>query len=188
MKQETTTKERVDATLSKAKARLDKLRASLRGENVETVSRNTNEEFSETLTFGERVADKVATFGGSWTFIGLFAGTMLLWVILNSFLLVRQGNTFDPYPYILLNLCLSMLAAIQAPVIMMSQNRQAAKDRLDAENDYKVNLKAEIEILSLHEKLDNLREQKWSELIEMQQKQIHALTELLQQKNTAVTN
>jgi uncharacterized membrane protein len=99
---------------------------------------------------------------------------------LNSWLLARRGEAFDPYPYILLNLILSMLAALQAPVIMMSQNRQAAKDRLDAAHDYEVNLKAEMEILSLHQKLDTLREQQWAELVATQQEQIRLLTLLLE--------
>lgn len=146
------------------------------------VSRNTNKEFDQALTFGQRLADRVATFGGSWTFIIIFASVLLLWVMLNSYILARRGETFDPYPYILLNLMLSMIAAIQAPIIMMSQNRQAAKDRLDAAHDYEVNLKAELEILSLHEKLDLLREQQWRELIELQQEQIRLLIELLRKK------
>lgn len=146
------------------------------------ISRNTNQVFTEKQTFGERVADKVAAFGGSWTFIGLFAATLFFWILLNSYLLIKSDEVFDPFPFILLNLVLSMLSAIQAPVIMMSQNRQTSKDRLDAENDYHVNLKAELEILSLHEKLDDLREKKWSELIEMQQTQINALTQLLKDR------
>jgi uncharacterized membrane protein len=146
------------------------------------ISRNTNQVFSDQRTFGERVADKVATFGGSWTFIFIFGGILLAWVILNSYILANKNETFDPYPYILLNLFLSMLAAIQAPIIMMSQNRQAAKDRLDAAHDYEVNLKAELEILSLHKKIDDLREQKWLELIDLQQKQIELLEKLLEKK------
>ena len=146
------------------------------------VSRNVNREFEDKLTFGQRLADRVASFGGSWTFIIIFAAILLSWVLLNSYILARRGDSFDPYPYILLNLFLSMLAAIQAPIIMMSQNRQAAKDRLDAAHDYEVNLKAELEILSLHEKLDELRERKWEELILMQQEQINLLTELLRDK------
>jgi uncharacterized membrane protein len=125
----------------------------------------------------------VATFGGSWLFIIMFALSLLAWVLLNFFLLVRRGETFDPYPYILLNLFLSMLAAIQAPVILMSQSRQAEKDRVDAAHDYEVNLKAELEILSLHEKLDELREKKWGELILLQQEQIQLLTQLGQERN-----
>jgi uncharacterized membrane protein len=149
------------------------------------ISRNTNREFEGRLTFGQRIADKVASFGGSWTFIIIFAAVLLSWVVLNSFILARRGDSFDPYPYILLNLFLSMLAAIQAPVIMMSQNRQAAKDRLDAAHDYEVNLKAELEILSLHEKLDELRESKWAELIGLQQEQILLLTQLLKESGAA---
>jgi uncharacterized membrane protein len=144
------------------------------------ISRNINREFDETLTFGQRIADKVASFGGSWTFIIIFTLILLSWVFLNSYILAHKNEAFDPYPYILLNLFLSMLAAIQAPVIMMSQNRQAAKDRMDAAHDYEVNLKAELEILRLHEKLDELRENKWRELIELQDKQIILLTKLLE--------
>ncbi|NOT58559.1 MAG: DUF1003 domain-containing protein [Deltaproteobacteria bacterium] len=145
------------------------------------ISRNTNREFEKELTFGQRLADQVATFGGSWMFIISFAAILLAWVLLNSFILVRRGDTFDPYPYILLNLFLSMLAAIQAPVILMSQSRQAAKDRVDAAHDYEVNLKAELEILSLHEKLDELREKQWGELLVLQQEQIQLLTRLLKE-------
>ena len=147
----------------------------------ERVSRHMGRVFDDERTFGERVADRVASFGGSWTFIGLFAAVLLSWVFLNSFILLNRA--FDPYPYILLNLFLSMLAAIQAPIIMMSQNRQAARDRLDAAHDYEVNLKAELEIRHLHEKLDELREQKWIELVAMQQEQIRLLEKLLNEKN-----
>lgn len=146
------------------------------------VSRNTNWQFDEKLTFGQRLADRVASFGGSWTFILIFCVILLSWIVLNSYVLARRGATFDPYPYILLNLFLSMIAALQAPVIMMSQNRQAAKDRLDAAHDYEVNLKAELEILGLHEKLDSLRDQQWAELILMQQEQIKLLTQLLRER------
>jgi uncharacterized membrane protein/uncharacterized membrane protein YeaQ/YmgE (transglycosylase-associated protein family) len=109
--------------------------------------------FEAQLTFGERVADRVATFGGSWTFIGLFATIILGWILLNDTI-----APFDPFPYILLNLVLSCVAAVQAPVIMMSQNRQAVRDRVEARSDYEVNLRAEVEIMSLHAKLDVLRE------------------------------
>ena len=152
------------------------------------ISRNTNQEFETKLTFGQRLADKVATFGGSWTFIIIFGTILLLWVLLNSLILARSNNSFDAYPYILLNLFLSMLAAIQAPIILMSQNRQSIKDRLDAAHDYEVNLKAELEILGLHEKIDELRESKWTELIVMQQKQIELLTQLLKERGVAVKN
>ena len=107
-------------------------------------------------TLGERLADRVAVFGGSWAFIGLFIGVLLAWCAINTLLLTRDA-AFDPYPYIFLNLMLSMLAALQAPIIMMSQNRQAKKDRLNALNDYEVNLKAELDIMALHDKLDDLR-------------------------------
>lgn len=121
------------------------------------ISRNQHQEYSDTMTFGQKVADKVAAFGGSWPFIGLFVLFLVLWVGGNLlYLLLTQKKPFDPFPFILLNLFLSMLAAIQAPVIMMSQNRQAAHDRLDAQHDYEVNLKAELEIMALHHKLDEL--------------------------------
>lgn len=140
------------------------------------VSKDINRSYSEALTFGERLADKVALFGGSWTFILLFAAVLILWAGVNSFILHRP---FDPYPFIFLNLLLSMLAAIQAPVIMMSQNRQSVRDRLDAAHDYEVNLKAEIEIMALHEKFDQLRTDQVALLLAKQQEQIALLTELL---------
>ena len=146
------------------------------------ITKNVNKEFRDQMTFGQRVADKVASFGGSWTFILLFLGILIFWIALNSFLLA-QPKIFDPYPYILLNLFLSMLAALQAPVIMMSQNRQAAKDRLDASNDYQVNLKSELEILELHRKLDILREEQWATLVQMQNKQIALLEDLLAERS-----
>ena len=145
-----------------------------------TVSRNTNVEFDDGRTFGERLADRIAEFGGSWTFIITFIIILVAWIVTNSYILAHRNEAFDPYPYILLNLFLSMLAAIQAPVIMMSQNRQAAKDRLDAAHDYEVNLKSELEIAGLHEKLDEFREQKWNQLIDMQQEQIKFLERLIE--------
>lgn len=120
------------------------------------VSRNVNVEEQERLTFAERIADRVAAFGGSWSFIILFFSIMLVWVMVNSTALLRDH--FDPYPYILLNLALSMIAAIQAPVIMMSQNRQASKDRLKSDLDYQVNFKAELEVANLHRKVDRMYE------------------------------
>lgn len=134
-------------------------------------------------TRGQRAADAVAAFGGSWIFISLFASTMLIWIVLNSLVLLRYDEAFDPYPYILLNLVLSMLAAVQAPIILMSQNRQAEKDRLSAQHDYEVNLKAELEIMLLHEKLDLLREGQWSMLLDLQKEQLTLLTRLNAQKN-----
>ncbi|XHS78025.1 DUF1003 domain-containing protein [Burkholderiaceae bacterium UC74_6] len=131
-------------------------------------------------TRGQRAADAVTTFGGSWLFVGLFAIAMLLWVGLNALLLVVRGQTFDPYPFILLNLFLSMLAAVQAPIILMSQNRQSEKDRTTAGHDYEVNLKAELEIMLLHDKLDQLREQQWTELLTMQTEQMRLLAALVE--------
>ncbi len=128
---------------------------------------------------GQRAADAVASFGGSWTFVGLFGATMLAWVGLNALLVLTHGSTFDPYPYILLNLFLSMLAAIQAPIVLMSQNRQAEKDRLGAEHDYEINLKAELEIMLLHEKVDLQRDQQWHELLALQQQQLDLLARLI---------
>ena len=146
------------------------------------ISRDAHREFFDDRTFGERVADRMALFGGSWTFIFIFAAILIFWVILNSYLLAARDDAFDPYPYILLNLFLSMLAALQAPVIMMSQNRQAAKDRLQAAHDYEVNLKAELEIRRLHEKMDELRERQWLELLKIQNRQIEILERLLAEK------
>ena len=122
------------------------------------VTRNVNIEAEERLTLGQRLADRVAAFGGSWPFILLFGAVMVLWIAVNTWVLAERP--FDPYPYILLNLVLSMLAALQAPIIMMSQNRQAAKDRLQADLDYRINLKAELEVAHLHKKLDRI----WEEL------------------------
>ncbi len=144
------------------------------------VSRNTNREFDSQLTFGQRLADRVADFGGSWSFIMIAGVVLTAWLLINAVVLRRVGKPFDPYPFILLNLVLSMVAALQAPVILMSQNRHEAKDRLDAAHDYEVNLKAELEIMSLHQKVDALRERQWEDLITLQQKQIELLTRLLE--------
>lgn len=130
------------------------------------VSRDVSATFEEGRTFGERLADRIAAFGGSWTFILIFMAAIAIWVLVNTVFLLRAGSQpFDPYPFILLNLFLSLVAAIQAPIIMMSQNRQAAKDRIQASHDYEVNLKAEIEIMALHEKMDELRQKDLQELI-----------------------
>lgn len=137
------------------------------------VSKDPSAEPSE-LTLGQRVADVIAEFGGSWTFLFLFAAFLLGWILLNT----GQGQEWDPYPFILLNLLLSCLAAIQAPVIMMSQNRQAAKDRQAAQRDYEVNLKSEMEVMSLHAKLDEARELQWKTLLEMQETQMNVLDRL----------
>jgi len=136
-------------------------------------TRDPNVAFDQQMTFGQRVADRVASFGGSWTIIGLFLLIMLVWIAFNTELRAR----FDPFPFILLNLLLSCLAALQAPVIMMSQNRQAQRDRLDAKLDYEVNVRAEMEITRLHEKL-NQRDQEIDELIEINRRQLVMLERL----------
>ena len=147
--------------------------------NRRHIARNVIREFDEKLSFGEQIADRVAAFGGSWTFIFIFLSLLIVWMVFNTFVLATRA--YDPYPYILLNLILSCVAALQAPVIMMSQNRMAAKDREQATHDYEVNIKAELEILQLQEKLNELRERDWMVLIEMQQKQIQMLERLLSQ-------
>ncbi len=146
----------------------------------ELLSSNISAEFDQQFTFGERLADRIAAFGGSWTFILWFGAVLTFWIVLNAVLLATRA--FDPYPFILLNLILSSLAALQAPVIMMSQNRGEARDRLRAENDYKVNLKAELEIRHLHEKMDHLLRRQWNRLFEIQQIQIELLEELSERK------
>jgi uncharacterized membrane protein len=142
------------------------------------VTRNVNHALQREQTFGDRWADRVAGFGGSWTFIVLFLGSLLAWVVLNTIVLVRSNEAFDPYPYIFLNLILSMIAAVQAPVILMSQNRQAARDRIAAGLDYEINLKAEIEIMALHEKLDRILIDNLEQIARAQQEQLQCLTEL----------
>jgi uncharacterized membrane protein len=144
--------------------------------NHETLSKNVDSEFEGEWTLGERLADRIATFGGSWIFLILFGLFLLVWIGINSFILYAHPP--DPYPYILLNLILSCLAAIQAPIIMMSQNRQEAKDRLRSEHDYQVNLKAELEIRHLHEKLDHLLSHQWERLAQIQEIQLELLAEI----------
>ena len=129
------------------------------------------------MTFGQRIADKVASFGGSWTFIILFALFLLIWICINIYWLGNKG--FDPYPFILLNLILSSLAAIQAPVIMMSQNRQEEKDRERGRNDYMINLKSELEIRMLHEKIDHLILNEQQEVLEIHKVQIEMMNDIL---------
>jgi uncharacterized membrane protein len=145
---------------------------SLREQDI--LSKNINVEFEEQLTFGERMADRIAEFGGSWRFIAIFAAVLLLWIGVNTAVIILRP--FDPYPFILLNLVLSCLAAIQAPIIMMSQNRQEDKDRLQSQHDYLVNLKAELEIRHLHDKVDHLINNQWQRLLEIQEIQ----TELME--------
>ena len=140
------------------------------------IARNIDEEFERGATIGQRAADVVARVGGSWSFVTGFMVVLVVWMALNSFVLARP--TFDPYPYILLNLVLSCLAALQATIIMMSQNRQGERDRVESKHDYETDLKAEIEIASLHDKVDHLLHAQWERMVELQQMQIELLTEL----------
>jgi uncharacterized membrane protein len=142
----------------------------------ELLSRNVDAEFEQEWSLGERLADRIATFGGSWTFLMVFGGFLALWIATNSLVLFWRPP--DPYPFILLNLVLSCLAAVQAPIIMMSQNRQEAKDRLRSQHDYQVNLKAELEIRQLHEKVDHLLSHQWERLVQIQEIQLELLAEL----------
>ena len=137
--------------------------------------KDPNAAFEEQMTFGQQVADRVAQFGGSWTFIGIFTLFLLVWMIINT----KINKPFDPYPFILLNLGLSGLAALQAPVIMMSQNRQAIKDRIMATSDYEVNLRAELDLQKLHARFDQLRERDWVELVELQRRQLELLENIV---------
>lgn len=149
--------------------------------DYETISTNIDREFETQLTFAERLSDKMADFGGSWRFIIIFALILLIWIGINSYVLLTKP--FDPYPYILLNLILSCLAAIQAPIIMMSQNRQEDRDRKRAEEDYKINLKSELELRQLHQKVDHLLIQQWERMVEIQELQFELLEELKKDKD-----
>jgi len=142
-----------------------------------TLTSDTEADFAERIGFGDRMADRVASFGGSWTFILSFLAVLVAWVVFNT-VTILNAERFDPFPYILLNLVLSCIAAVQAPLIMMSQRRQEAKDRLRAENDYRVNLKAEVEIRQLHEKLDHLLIRQWERFTEIQQIQLELMEDL----------
>lgn len=144
-----------------------------------TLTDKIDEEHNQSLTAGQKVADKVATFGGSWTFIISFGVFIFLWISLNIFWFANKG--FDPYPFILLNLLLSCLAAIQAPIIMMSQNRQEEKDRDRSKKDYMINLKSELEVRALHEKIDHLMIYQQQDLIEIQKIQIEMMNDILAQ-------
>lgn len=150
-------------------------------ERQQVLARNINKEFDEHLTLGEKVADKVAEFGGSWGFIISFGSVLLIWIVVNSIAVLMRP--FDPFPYILLNLVLSCLAAIQAPIIMMSQNRQAKKDRMLADHDYRVNLKAELEIQQISWKIDQLLTHNWQRLLEIQRVQTEMMEELTSKKS-----
>ncbi|MDI7774992.1 DUF1003 domain-containing protein [Asticcacaulis sp. EMRT-3] len=150
----------------------------------DTLAENIEEDYEDNRAFGDRVADLVATFGGSWTFILSFCFFLVVWMGINVWLGARHA--FDVYPFILLNLILSTIAALQAPVIMMSQRRQEEKDRLRANNDYKVNLKAELEIRHLHEKVDHLLNRQWERLTEIQQIQIEMMLEQAKTPNRVI--
>ncbi|OTG83928.1 DUF1003 domain-containing protein [Acinetobacter sp. ANC 4648] len=140
------------------------------------ITKDIDVEVEQKWSFGERLADKIASFGGSWSFLICFAIFLVIWIVVNTVVMVTHPA--DPYPFILLNLILSCIAAIQAPVIMMSQNRQEAKDRLRSQNDYQINLKAELEIRHLHEKLDHLLSNQWDRLAQIQEIQIDLLSEM----------
>lgn len=142
----------------------------------EVITKNVENQLDQNWTLGERLADKIAIFGGSWAFLMCFATFLAIWIIVNTVVMVTHPA--DPYPFILLNLILSCIAAIQAPVIMMSQNRQEAKDRLRSQNDYKINLKAELEIQHLNEKLDHLLMHQWNRLAQIQEIQLDLLSEM----------
>jgi uncharacterized membrane protein len=142
----------------------------------EILSTYVDQEFESKLTVGQRLSDRIAQFGGSWTFIMLFGCILVAWIVVNS--MVFLSKAFDPYPFILLNLILSCLAAIQAPIIMMSQNRVEAKDRARATHDYQVNLKAELEIRQVHMKLDHLLSRQWERLVQIQEVQLELLSEM----------
>jgi len=146
----------------------------------EILSSDVESEFSQKWSLGERLADRIASFGGSWVFLTCFFAFIALWITVNS--AVALWRPADPYPFILLNLVLSCLAAVQAPIIMMSQNRQEAKDRVRSQHDYQVDLKAELEIRHLHEKLDHLLSHQWERLVRIQELQLELLTELGRRK------
>jgi len=149
----------------------------------ELVATNLNAEIAEQRTYADVMADRIATFGGSWRFVLVFIGVMIVWITINS--LALFGPRFDPYPFILLNLVLSCIAALQAPIIMMSQNRQEKRDRVRAEQDYKVNLKAELEVRLLMTQLDQLRNHQWRRLLEIQSIQTNLMEEILRQRDGA---
>ncbi|MBI5364379.1 MAG: DUF1003 domain-containing protein [Planctomycetes bacterium] len=144
------------------------------------IAEQIDEEFQRNITPGQRLADRVARVGGSWPFVVGFCAVLAAWVGINAWFL--RERAFDPYPFILLNLVLSCIAALQAPVIMMSQNRMAARDRVQADQDFRVNLKAEIEIASLHDKVDHVLHAQWQHMVELQQLQIDLLNEILEER------
>jgi uncharacterized membrane protein len=168
----------VESLLSAEKGEIDELQGEvLRSlEQQAILSRNPEVEFQRDRSAGELLADRMAEFGGSWSFITAFLLVLVLWMVVNSLFLASRA--FDPFPYILLNLVLSCIAAIQAPIIMMSQRRQEARDRIRAIRDYQVNLKAELEIQHLHQKLDHLLSRQWERLVEIQEIQMELIQEV----------
>jgi uncharacterized membrane protein len=173
----------ISTCLSKDYETLSSLKAKVESTLKEEAQLNEQLELESTvkISYGQRIADKVASFGGSWTFIISFGIFIVIWITSNAFLLLNKG--FDPYPFILLNLILSCLAAMQAPIIMMSQNRQEEKDRDRAQKDYVINLKSEMEIRILHEKMDHLILKQQLELFEIQQEQMQMLGDIWKQIN-----
>ena len=146
----------------------------------EILSSDIDQKYETTLSFGEELSDRIAVFGGSWKFLIIFACILFVWILINSYFILSKP--FDPYPFILLNLILSCLAAVQAPIIMMSQNRQEAKDRLRGSHDYQINLKAELEIRHLHQKIDHLLLRQWERLVEIQELQMELMEEVHRRK------
>jgi uncharacterized membrane protein len=180
-------KERLEhlvARLAEDRGELSEIESDVARKAVDhlAIAEHVEEEFRRSATFGQRLADAVARIGGSWPFVVGFILVLLAWIGLNTWML--RGQAFDPYPYILLNLVLSCIAALQAPIIMMSQNRSAEHDRRRAEQDFRVNLKAELEIASLHDKVDHLLHAQWEHLVEMQEMQIDLLTQIAEKRGS----
>ena len=174
----------LDLLLQKEDEHLTKLQTIVKQtiKDEELIINNLMHPVEETLTTGQSLSDKIARFGGSWTFIILFLVSLAFWITLNS--LLPKGKSFDPFPFILMNLILSSIAALQAPIIMMSQNRQEEKDRKRAQNDYLINLKAELEIRSLHQKIDLLIEDQLKTIYEIQLQQLELLKEIQEKPST----
>ncbi|HEV8548026.1 MAG TPA: DUF1003 domain-containing protein [Polyangiaceae bacterium] len=176
--------ERLLARLKEERGRLsaldEEVAERIRQRESVVLAAELDEETEDPGTFGERVADGVARVGGSWSFVLSFLGLLLVWTAANALVLHNRG--FDPYPFILLNLVLSCLAALQAPIIMMSQNRAETRDRRRAESDYRVNLKAEIEVAALHEKVDHVLHAQYEEMIELQEAELDLLEELVSRR------
>ncbi len=168
----------LDQLLTARSERMQKLQTIVKEaiDEQELILNNLANPPQEEISRGQRLADKVASFGGSWTFIVSFFIILTAWIIYNT--MAPRGDNFDPYPFILMNLVLSCIAALQAPVIMMSQNRQEEKDRKRSENDYLINLKAELELRSLHQKMDLLLQDEVCSISEMQEKQFKLLTDM----------